>query len=928
MSPKFIHLHIRSEYSIIDGLSNINQLVNQAVKFNMPALAITDFTNLYGVIKFYNTAYNFGIKPIIGADFIIKDYTNSYQSYAITILVMNNIGYSNLIYLISKAHKFKVNASSIFIYRDWLKYHNSGLIILSGAQFGDIGQCLLYNQNNKLRYYISFYKTYFQNSFYLEITRNGFELENEYLNKVINLSIDQDLPLLATNNVRFLKKDDFKTHAVRVAISNGSYVNSNKNLSVSYSKEQYMKNEEEMCLLFNDIPESLVNSVELAKRCNVTIALGKYLLPKFNVPKKYTAEKYLIKISKQGLINRLKNNFTNKTIRNKKWIIYYQRLNLELNTIIKTGFTNYFLIVSEFINWAKNNNIPVGPGRGSGAGSLVAYVLNITELDPLLFGLIFERFLNIERLSMPDLDIDFCMEKRDLVINYVVNKYGVDNVAQIITFGTLTAKAVIRDVGRVLGYHYNFVDKIARLIPMDFGVTLKKAILTEPKLAKLFSSNEDVKIILNMAFKLEGVIRNVSRHAGGIVITPNKIVNFAPLYFDDKSNYAAIQLDKTDIVKIGLVKFDFLGLRTLTIINHTINMINKKNTKLGLSNINLSSIKLNDKNSFILLNKINTNAVFQLESKGMQDLIKRLKPDSFEDIIALIALFRPGPLQSGMVDNFINRKHGIEKIYYPDINWQHDLLKPILKSTYGIILYQEQVIQIAQVLAGYSFINADILRQVISKKNFTEMDKQKLLFINSAKKNNINEQLATKIFYFLEKFVHYGFNKSHSTAYALLSYYTLWLKANYPAEFLSSAMTTNINNQKKISMLIQECALMNIKVMLPEINYSQYHCYVYNNIIICGLGMINGLGSNIAKEIIKKRNQGKFKNLLDFCIRVDTGIVNRSIIKQLIKFNVFRLLKITNKSSEDYIDNIINKSKQYGSYSKYQTDMFMNVIDK
>ncbi|MCV2528528.1 MAG: DNA polymerase III subunit alpha [Candidatus Lightella neohaematopini] len=928
MLPKFIHLHVRSEYSIIDGLSNINQLVNQAVKFKMPALAITDFTNLYGVIKFYNIASNCGIKPIIGSDFILKDYVNSHQSYAITILVMNNTGYTNLIYLISKAHKFKINSSSVFIYRDWLKNYNVGLIILSGAQFGDIGQCLLYNQNNKLKYYISFYKTYFRNNFYLEITRNGFTSEDEYLSKAINLSVNQDLPLLATNNVRFLEKNDFEAHKIRVAISNSSYINNSKNLLFTYSKEQYMKNEEEMCLLFNDIPESLINSVELAKRCNMTITLGKYLLPKFDVPKKYTSEKYLVKIAKRGLLNRIKTNFTDKVTKNKKWIIYYQRLNVELNTIIKTGFTNYFLIVSEFINWAKNNNIPVGPGRGSGAGSLVAYALNITELDPLVFGLIFERFLNTKRLSMPDLDIDFCMEKRDLVINYVVNKYGVDNVAQIITFGTLTARAVIRDVGRVLGYHYNFVDKIAKLIPIDFGMTLKKAFLIKPKLVKLFNYNKDVKTILNMAFKLEGVVRNVSRHAGGIVITPDKIINFAPLYFDDKSNYAAIQLDKTDIVKIGLVKFDFLGLRTLTIINHTINMINKKNKKLGLSNVNLSDIKLNDKNSFILLNKINTNAVFQLESKGMQDLIRRLKPDSFEDIIALIALFRPGPLQSGMVDNFINRKHGIEKIYYPDVNWQHNLLKPILKSTYGIILYQEQVIQIAQILAGYSFINADILRQTISKKNFIEMSKQKSLFISNAKNNNIDENLAAKIFYFLEKFVHYGFNKSHSTAYALLSYYTLWLKANYPAEFLSSVMTTNINNQKKISTLIKECNNMNIKVMLPEINYSQYYCYVYNNTIICGLGMVNGLGLNIAKEIIKKRSHGKFKNLLDFCTRIDHKIVNRAIIMQLVKSNVFRLLKINNKFDEDYINDIINKSKQYGNYLKYQIDMFIHPNNK
>uniref|UniRef100_A0A1B0C7E6 Polymerase/histidinol phosphatase N-terminal domain-containing protein n=1 Tax=Glossina palpalis gambiensis TaxID=67801 RepID=A0A1B0C7E6_9MUSC len=739
--PQFIHLKVHSDYSIIDGLSKIENILYQAKKFCMPAIAITDFTNIYGLIKFYNTAHNFGIKPIIGADFLLKNNIQCQKENLseITILVSDNFGYHNLIMLISKAYQIGFNNNCPTIIREWLIEHSKGLIVLSGSVFGELGKYFKKNEKSNIIDCINFYKKYFYNRFYLELERIGYKHEEEYIQFALKISLKYHIPVVATNKICFIHSKNFQSHMVKVAIYNNTTLKNLKN--TKYTIQQYMRSTKEMCSLFSDIPEALKNSVEIAKRCNVTISLGKYHLPKIYT-KNLSSQEYLTQRVKLGLEERLNILFpciSEKSINRK---IYDIRIKHELNIINKMEFSSYFLIVMEFIEWAKKNYIPVGPGRGSGAGSLVAYALNITDVNPLQFELLFERFLNPERISMPDLDIDFCMEKRDLVIDYVIQLYGKKSVAQIITFGTMTAKSVIRDVGRVLGYPYVFVDRISKLIPSDFGITLKKSLINCKQLKQLYVTNEEVKIIIDMAKNLEGVIKNIGTHAGGVVISPGEITNFTPIYYDIKNDTQLTQFDKDDIEKVGLVKFDFLGLRTLTVIDWTVKIINRKKLANNLKTINIKNIPLNDIKSFNLLKKAKTTAIFQLESKGIKELIKRLQPDCFEDIIALVALFRPGPLQSGMVENFINRKHGREKISYPDPIWQHKSLKPILKSTYGIILYQEQVMQIAQTLAGYSLGEADLLRRAMGKKKQEEMSEKRERFKSGATKKGIDAIFA------------------------------------------------------------------------------------------------------------------------------------------------------------------------------------------
>ncbi|WP_261979599.1 DNA polymerase III subunit alpha, partial [Buchnera aphidicola] len=695
----------------------------------------------------------------------------------------------------------------------------------------------------------------------------------------------------------------------------------------NYSDQQFLKSEKEMCDLFADIPEALINSVEISKRCNVFIFSGKYFLPQFPTGK-ISVENYLITQAYKGIENRL--NSRNSDHKKYARILnrYKNRLDMELNIINKMGFPGYFLIVMEFIKWAKDNNIPVGPGRGSGAGSLVAYALNITEVDPLSFDLLFERFLNPERISLPDLDIDFCMEKRDKVIDHVSDIYGRNAVAQIITFGTLTAKAVIRDVGRVLGYPYGFINKLSKMVPLDPGITLKEAFLKESKLSNLYKNNEDVRNLIDIAKKLEGIHRNVGKHAGGVVISPTKITDFCPLYCDEKGDNPVTQFDKNDIEYVGLVKFDFLGLRTLTIINSTVKMINFKLNYSKEKLININSIPLNDSKCFDVLKSAQTNGVFQLESYGMKDLIKRLQPDCFEDIIALVALFRPGPLQSGMVDNFINRKHGRENISYPDHKWQHILLKPILESTYGIILYQEQVMQIAQILAGYTLGSADILRRAMSKKNAKDMAKQRSIFEAGALKNGINKKLAIKIFDLLEKFAGYGFNKSHSVAYALVSYQTLWLKSHYPAEFMAAAMTSDIDHTEKIVTLIHESLNIGVKIIPPNVNLSKYEFYVKNDKnIVYGLGAIKGIGENSIHNLVQEREKnGEFHDLFDLCIRLDSNKINRRILEKLIMSGSCDCFNKNRNYLLQSIDDAIKSSKESVKIKHFKQESLFGVF--
>ncbi|CAL4320577.1 DNA polymerase III subunit alpha [Buchnera aphidicola (Chaitophorus sp. 3695)] len=912
-NPSFIHLRVHSDYSIIDGLSKPEKIVDNSVLFNMPAVGMTDFTNLYGVIKFYKYSHKNGIKPIIGVDFNIL--SDDFSINELTILACNNTGYENLKLLLSKAYKRNYSTlKDIYIKKKWLIKYRKGLIILSSGIDGEIGSFLLNNKEYFLNQSLDFYQKYFENYYYLEISRIGRIEEEKYIKKVLQLSILRKIPIVATNNVRFLKKRDFISHIIRVSIHYGISMNESKKLFFKYTKNQFFRSELQMKKLFSDIPTALTNSVEISKRCNVIIEFKKYFLPKF-ITGKMSTKDFLVKKSVLGLKKKLRNIYS---INHKKNILmrklYNKRLIHELKVINQMRFPGYFLIVMEFITWAKENNIPVGPGRGSGAGSLVAYALNITDIDPIKFDLLFERFLNPERISMPDFDIDFCMYNRDLVIDHVSNVYGKDSVSQIITFGTMTAKAVIRDVGRSLGYPYGFLNRLSKLVPLDPGITLKKAISCSNDLKSLYTYDHDVRELINASKKLEGVIRNVGKHAGGVVISPTKITDFSPLYYDnlEKKN-SVTQFDKNDIEDIGLVKFDFLGLKTLTIIQSTINMINKNHIKNNQNKICLHDISLNDKQSFQLLKNVQTTAIFQLESNGIKDLIFRLKPDSFNEIVALVALFRPGPLQSGMVDNFINRKHGREKIYYPDKTWQHKLLKPILKSTYGIILYQEQVMKIAQILSNYTLGEADLLRRAMSKKNSKDMANHRLKFILGAKKNGIKKILSNKIFNLLEKFAGYGFNKSHSVAYALISYQTLWLKSHYPSEFLASAMTMDMRYSNKIMILIDEAKKIHVNVLGLDINLSKKNFFVNNNKeIIFGLGAIKGIGENaINKIVIERKKNGIFKNIYDLCIRVGTKIITKKILEKLIFSGACDSFCENRLFLYKSISNIIESSIQY-----------------
>ncbi|AJR00452.1 DNA polymerase III subunit alpha [Hafnia paralvei] len=921
--PRFIHLRVHSDYSMIDGLAKVGPLVKKVAALGMPAFAITDHTNMCGLVKFYGSAHGAGIKPIIGADVLVKSELLGDELSHLTILAANNTGYQNLTLLISHAYQRGYGADGPVIDRDWLVEYREGLILLSGGRQGDVGKMLLRGNQQLAHECVDFYQQHFADSYYLELIRTGRPDEESYLHFAVALAEERELPVVATNDVRFLEPGDFDAHEIRVAIHDGFTLDDPKRPK-NYSAQQYMRSEEEMCELFADIPEALENSVEIAKRCNVTIRLGEYFLPQFPTGEMST-EDFLVAKSKEGLEERLEFLFPDPEVRAKRRPEYDERLDVELKVINQMGFPGYFLIVMEFIQWSKDNGVPVGPGRGSGAGSLVAYALKITDLDPLEFDLLFERFLNPERVSMPDFDVDFCMEKRDRVIDHVAEMYGRDAVSQIITFGTMAAKAVIRDVGRVLGHPYGFVDRISKLVPPEPGMTLAKAFEAEPQLPEIYEADEEVRALIDMARKLEGVTRNAGKHAGGVVISPTKITDFAPLYCDSEGNHPVTQFDKSDVEYAGLVKFDFLGLRTLTIIDWALEMINARRAKAGEEPIDIAAIPLDDKKSFDMLQRSETTAVFQLESRGMKDLIKRLKPDCFEDMIALVALFRPGPLQSGMVDNFIDRKHGREEVSYPDVQWQHESLKPVLEPTYGIILYQEQVMQIAQVLSGYTLGGADMLRRAMGKKKPEEMAKQRSVFKEGAERMGIDGELSMKIFDLVEKFAGYGFNKSHSAAYALVSYQTLWLKAHYPAEFMAAVMTADMDNTEKVVGLVDECWRMGLKVLPPDINSGQYHFHVNDDgEIVYGIGAIKGVGEGPIEAIIDARNEGgHFKELFDLCARTDTKKLNRRMLEKLIMSGAFDRLGPHRAALMNSLNDALKAADQHAKAEAIgQVDMF------
>ena len=920
--PRFVHLRTHTDFSMIDSIVKVKPLVKACAANEMVAMALTDFTNFCGVVRFYGEMLSLGMKPIIGADVKVKSTLCGDEYFDLTLLAKNNEGYKNITLLLSKAYQRGYNDLP-YIDQDWLIDYREGVIILSGGIQGDVGKKLLKDNADEIESAVAFYQEFFPEHFYLALSRTGRADEESYIHAALKLAERYHLPLVATNDVVFLKQDDFEAHEIRVAIRDG-YTLDDPKRPKRYTSEQYFRSEEEMCELFADIPSALENTLLIAQRCSVTLRLGQYFLPKFPTGELST-EDFLIKKAREGLEERLVFLFPDEKIRAERRAEYDERLEVELGVINQMGFPGYFLIVMEFIQWSKDNDIPVGPGRGSGAGSLVAYALKITDLDPLEFDLLFERFLNPERVSMPDFDVDFCMDGRDRVIEHVAETYGRGAVSQIITFGTMAAKAVIRDVGRVLGHPYGFVDRISKLIPPDPGMTLAKAFEVEPQLQVAYDSDEEVQALIDMARKLEGVTRNAGKHAGGVVISPTLITDFAPLYCDNEGLHPVTHFDKSDVEYAGLVKFDFLGLRTLTIIKWALDMINARMAREGKPLVDIAAIPLDDHESFELLKRSETTAVFQLESRGMKDLIKRLQPDCFEDIIALVALFRPGPLQSGMVDNFIDRKHGREEVSYPDAEYQHESLKPILEPTYGIILYQEQVMQIAQVLAGYTLGGADLLRRAMGKKKPEEMAKQRSVFKEGAVKNGVDGELSMKIFDLVEKFAGYGFNKSHSAAYALVSYQTLWLKTHFPAEFMAAVMTSEMDNTDKIVGLYDECLRMGLKVAPPDINVGKHHFSVNDQgEIVYGIGAIKGVGEGPIEALVTARNEGGiFKDLFDLCARVDLKKINRRTFESLIMSGAFDKLGPHRAALSKNLEDALRASDQHAKDEAMgQTDMF------
>ena len=922
MLPRFVHLKVHSDFSMINGLAKVKPLVKNAVANNMVAMALTDFSNFCGLVKFYGEALSSGLKPIIGADILVRAIPETEELDELTLLAKNNTGYHNITILLSKAYQ-QGYVDLPVVEKEWLTEYNEGIIVLSGGRLGDVGKALLKENAKEAENLTAFYQQYFPEHFYLSLCRTGRMDEENYIKAAVPFASQHNIPLVAVNDVLFLKPDDFEAHEIRVAIHD-SYTLDDPKRPKKYSAQQYFRTEEEMCRLFADIPSALANTVEIAKRCSVTVRLGEYFLPNFPTGELST-EDYLVQKSREGLEERLEFLFPDEEERKNKRSVYDERLQVELDVINQMGFPGYFLIVMEFIQWSKENGIPVGPGRGSGAGSLVAYALKITDLDPLEFDLLFERFLNPERVSMPDFDVDFCMDGRDRVIDHVADTYGRQAVSQIITFGTMAAKAVIRDVGRVLGHPYSFVDRISKLIPLDPGMTLEKAFAAEPKLPELYDSDEEVKALIDMARKLEGVTRNAGKHAGGVVIAPTAITDFSPLYCDSEGMHPVTHFDKNDVEYAGLVKFDFLGLRTLTIIKWALEMINARMLAEGKEPVRIESIPLDDKKSFDLLLQSKTTAVFQLESRGMKDLISRLKPDCFEDIIALVALFRPGPLESGMVQNFIDRKHGKEEVSYPDAQYQHECLKPILEPTYGVIVYQEQVMQIAQELAGYTLGGADLLRRAMGKKKPEEMAAQREIFEKGAINKGIDGNLAMKIFDLVEKFAGYGFNKSHSAAYALVSYQTLWLKAHFPAEFMAAVMSSEMDNTDKIVGLYDECMNMGLTVVPPDINSGKHRFSVNEKgEIVYGLGAIKGVGEGPIDTILSARQQdGIFKDLFDLTARVDLKKINRRTFDALIMSGSLDKLGPHRAALMKNLEDALKASDQHSKMEALgQSDMF------
>ncbi len=890
--PSFVHLRLHSEYSISDGMLRVDEAIAAAKNDAMPAVALTDLNNVFGLVKFYQGARGKGIKPIVGCDVYLSNEADRDRPHRLLLLCQSREGYLLLCRLLSRAYLENQHRGRAELRRAWFHEGTAGLIALSGAHLGDVGAALLSGNARQAGQFAQEWAALFNNRYYIEVQRTGLADEEPYIHAAVQLAAGLGLPVVATHPVQFLKADDFKAHEARVCISEG-YVLGDKRRAKQFTDQQYFRTQAEMAELFADLPEALQNSVEIARRCNLSLVLGRPRLPDFPTPNGISLDDFLRSEAENGLAQRMKELYPEEAERAAKLPEYQARLAFENETIIKMGFPGYFLIVSDFIRWAKAyrsnefpNGVPVGPGRGSGAGSLVAYSLRITDLDPLRYELLFERFLNPERVSMPDFDVDFCQDGRELVINYVKDKYGAQCVSQIATFGTMASKGVIRDVGRVMDFPYGLCDRLSKLVPVEGvkPVSLARAREMEPEIGAIIADEEGVDELMELAGRLEDLTRNVGMHAGGVLIAPGQLTDFCPLYCADSEASVVSQFDKDDVEAVGLVKFDFLGLRTLTIIDWAVRYVNglaQKNGKTGAP-FDIDRIPLDDAATYERVFKnANTTAVFQFESRGMKDTLVKAKPDCIDDLIALNALYRPGPMD--FIPDYINRKHGRENVVLP-----HPLLEKVVGSTYGIMVYQEQVMQAAQVVAGYSLGGADMLRRAMGKKKPEEMAEQRSIFVAGAEKNGIDEKKANEIFDTMEKFAGYGFNKSHAAAYSLVAYQTAYLKCHHPASFMASTLTSEMDNTDKVSFFYQDALQQGLKILLPDVNTSEYRfAPVDEKTIAYGLGAIKGTGQAAIENIVQARERGPFKDLFDFCRRVDKRVVNRRTVEALIKAGAF-----------------------------------------
>jgi len=910
-SVDFVHLQCQSEYSVKNSLVRVSKLIDSIKESGMTSVALTDDMSLFSAIKFYQKAISAGIKPIIGAK-ISVDFDLGH--YDVLLLCQNHEGYLNLSELISKAYLNEQGVSIVSVTEEQLISHQKGLIMIATPISSDVSQLLLVNELELAHTKAKNWQSIFKDRYYVSVQRTDRHSDENLLNLTIELGLKLNIPVVATNDVQFLSKSDFDAHEARICIAEGGLLDDSRRLKF-FSDSQYLKTADEMSELFKDYPQLIANTSEVAKRCNLHFKLfEKNYLPAFPTPKGKSIAEFFSEESNKGLKVRLKNLNVNEKS-------YFERLNFELSVILEMDFPGYFLIVSDFIRWAKENGIPVGPGRGSGAGSLVAWALSITNVDPIQHDLLFERFLNPERISMPDFDIDFCTDRRDEVIAYVSNKYGSEKVSQIITYGTMAAKGVVRDVGRVLGHPYGFSDQISKMIPNELKMTLGKALEDSNELKARYDSEESVSTLIDLSQDLEGLIRNVGTHAGGVVIAPSKISDFCPIYKgSDESDVVVSQFDKDDVEAVGLVKFDFLGLSNLTVIDKAVKIIAKKGLSDGL--IDIDKLSLDDPKVFKLLQDCDTTGVFQLESDGMRGYLKKLKPDSFEDIVAMLALYRPGPLDAGMVDDYIQVKHGA-KVRYP-----HEMLEEILKPTNGVFLYQEQVMKSAQVMAGYSLGGADILRRAMGKKKVEEMAEQREVFVKGAAEKNIEESKANEIFDLIDKFSGYGFNKSHSVAYAYISYQTAWLKAHFPAPFMAAVLSGVMDDTDRVAFTVGESKKNGVVVMAPNINQSEFEFSITDNkTIVYGLGAIKGVGEALVKEIVSEREKnGDYSDIFDLCFRIEKKFLNRRAIEALIYSGAFDLFDIKRATLIATYPRAVRQAEQRQSdSSKGQNSLFAEV---